>query len=228
VSKKTWIIFIVICVAVLGGLIILSRKDAVNVGSVDQSKLQAASTANGNIAEHVLGLPNGKVVLMEYGDYQCPYCGQAYSKVKSITTDYNSKITFIFRNFPLSSMHPNAKAAAAAAEAAGIQGKYWQMHDKLYETQSDWENASTENRTSQFVGYAKAIGIKDTDKFKADMASDAVNKKINFDLALGNKDKVSGTPAFFINGKQVSEEASSSVISGDGTAMRKALDELLK
>jgi protein-disulfide isomerase len=228
VSKKTWIIFIVICVAVLSGLIVLSRKDAVNVGSIDQSQIQAASPANGNIAEHVLDLPKSKVVLMEYGDYQCPYCGQAYSKVKTITTDYASKITFVFRNFPLSTMHPNAKAAAAAAEAAGLQGKYWEMHDRLYQTQSDWENASTENRTSQFVGYAKAIGIKDTDKFKADMASDAVNKKINFDLALGNKDKVSGTPAFFINGKQVSEEASSSVISGDGTAMRKALDELLK
>ena len=227
-SKKTWIIFAVICVVFLGGLIVLSRKDAVNVGSIDQTQFQAAAPANGNIADHVLGLPKSKVTLVEYGDFQCPYCGQAYPKVKSITTDYASKITFIFRNFPLSTMHPNAKAGAAAVEAAGLQGKYWQMHDKLYESQSEWENATTDNRTNQFISYAKTIGVKDIDKFKTDMASDAINKKINFDLALGNKAGVSGTPSFFINGKQVTEEESSSVISGtDGAAMRKALDAAL-
>lgn len=227
-NKKNWIIFTVICVAVLGGLVFLSQKDKVNVSSVDQTKLQTASTANGNIADHVLGLKESKVTLVEYGDYQCPYCGKAYPQVKDITDTYSSKITFVFRNFPLPTMHPNAKAAAAAAEAAGLQGKYWEMNDKLYTSQNDWQGASTENRTNQFVSYARAIGVKDIEKFKTDMASENISKKINFDLALGNKAGVTGTPTFYLNGQKVSEEASASVINGDGSVMKKAIDELLK
>jgi protein-disulfide isomerase len=230
VSKKTWIIFAVICVVVLGGLIVLSQKDKVDVSSVDQSKLQTASPANGNIADHVTDLPNSKVQLIEYGDFQCPYCGQAYPAVKKITTDYASKITFVFRNYPLSTLHPNAKAGAAAAEAAGLQGKYWEMHDKLYESQDEWSSLSTDDRTNKFTEYAKDIGVKDLNKFKTDMASDNVNKKIDFDLALGNKFGVTGTPTFELNGQKVSDDVASSVIStgGDGAAMRTAIDNLLK
>ena len=227
-SKKTWIIFAVICVVVLGGLIQLSRKNSVDVSNVDQTKIQAASAANGNIADHVTDLKDSKVVLVEYGDYQCPYCGEAYPQVKKITTDYASKITFVFRNYPLSTMHPNAKAAAAAAEAAGLQGKYWEMHDKLYESQNDWDTLSTDKRTNTFVSYAKEIGVKDLDKFKTDMAGNDVNKKINFDLALGNKAKVTGTPTFVLNGKTVPDDQSQSLISGDGSVMAKALDKALK
>lgn len=227
-SKKTWIIFAAICVVVLGGLVILSRKDQVNVSSVNQNKLQPANAANGNIADHVYGLPDSKVMLIEYGDFQCPYCGDAYPQVKKITTDYKSKITFVFRNYPLSTMHPNAKAAAAAAEAAGLQDKYWEMHDKLYESQSDWENLSTDKRTNVFVAYAQEVGVKDINKFKTDMADDDVNKKINFDLALGNKANVTGTPTFILNGEKVSDSVASSVINGDGSAMRTELDNALK
>ena len=227
-NKKTWIIFGVVCVVVLGGLIMLSRKDQPNVSNIDQTKIQTATTANGNIADHVYGLTKSKATLIEYGDFQCPYCGEAYPQVKSITTDYKAKITFVFRNYPLSSMHPNAKAAAAAAEAAGLQGKYWDMHDKLYTTQSDWDNLTTDKRTSAFVSYAKAVGVKDLNKFKTDMASDNVNQKINFDLALGNKFGVTGTPTFELNGKKVSDAVAASVISGDGSKMRSALDAALK
>jgi protein-disulfide isomerase len=228
VNKKTWIIFGVIVVAVLGGLVVLSRKDVVDVSSVDQTKLQSASTANGNIADHVTGLQNGKVTLIEYGDYQCPYCGNAYPQVKKITDDYASKITFVFRNYPLSSLHPNAKAGAAAAEAAGLQGKYWEMHDRLYTSQTDWSGLSTDVRTNKFIDYAKSIGVKDLDKFKADMADNNVGKKIDFDLALGNKFGVTGTPTFELNGKKVDDTTAASVISGDGSAMRTAIDKLLK
>lgn len=227
-SKKSWIIFIVITVAVLGGLVFLSRKDKADVADTDQNKIIAASTDNGNIADHVFGKKDSKVILIEYGDFQCPYCAQAHPKVKSVTEDYKDKVAFVFRNYPLATMHPNAKAAAAAAEAAGLQGKYWEIHDKLYELQNQWQSASTDARTSQFIQYAQAIGITDTDKFKADMSSSSVNKKINFDLALGNKAKVTGTPAFFINGKIVSQTVSSSIINGDGSELRKALDEALE
>lgn len=227
-NKKTWIIFGALVVLLLGGLIVLSRKDVVDVSNIDQTKLQPASTANGNIAEHVTGLQKSKVVLIEYGDYQCPYCGNAYPQVKKITDDYASKITFVFRNYPLSSLHPNAKAGAAAAEAAGLQGKYWEMHDKLYTSQTEWSNLSTDERTSKFVDYAKSIGVKDLNKFKTDMAAESVTKKIDFDLALGNKFGVTGTPTFELNGTKVDDTTAGSVISGDGSAMRTKLDELLK
>lgn len=227
-NKKTWIIFAVVCVVVLGGLVILSRKDSVNVSNVDQTKQQAATAASGNIADHVFGKADSKVTLIEYGDFQCPYCGQAYPQVKKVTEDYASKIAFIFRNYPLPTMHPNAKAAAAAAEAAGLQGKYWEMHNKLYETQNDWNNLSTDKRTDIFVSFAKEIGVKDTEKFKTDMSGQEVNKKINFDLALGNKAGVTGTPTFYLNGSKVSDDVSSSIINGDGSKLRTALDDLLK
>lgn len=227
-NKKTWIIFAVICVAVLGGLIAFSRKDSVNVSDIDQAKQQTASAANGNIADHVFGKADSKVTLIEYGDFQCPYCGQAHPQVKSVTEAYKDKIAFVFRNYPLPTMHPNAKAAAAAVEAAGLQGKYWEMNNKIYETQNDWNNLSTDKRTDIFVSFAKAVGVKDAEKFKADMSSQDVNKKINFDLALGNKAQVTGTPSFYLNGTKVTDEVSSSIINGDGSKLREALDNLLK
>ena len=227
-NKKTWIIFAVICVAVLGGLIAFSRKDSVNVSDIDQAKQQTASAANGNIADHVFGKADSKVTLIEYGDFQCPYCGQAHPQVKSVTEAYKDKIAFVFRNYPLPTMHPNAKAAAAAVEAAGLQGKYWEMNNKIYETQNDWNNLSTDKRTDIFVSFAKAVGVKDAEKFKADMSSQEVNKKINFDLALGNKAQVTGTPSFYLNGTKVTDEVSSSIINGDGSKLREALDNLLK
>lgn len=227
-SKKAWIIFTVICIAILGGLIVLSQKDKINVDKINQKNIQSASVSNGNIADHVFGDKNSKVRLIEYGDFQCPYCGEAYPKVKSVVSEYESKIAFIFRNYPIATLHPNAKAAAAAAEAAGLQGKYWEMHDKLYETQNDWSNTSIEKRTNYFVGYAKAIGVANLDKFTSDMASNAVNKKINFDLALGNKTGVTGTPAFYLDGKVLSDKVVSSIMSGDGSDFKKALDEALK
>ena len=226
-SKRAWIIFVVICIAVLGGLVVLSRKDKADVSSTDQNSVIAASTANGDIADHVIGLKDSKVILIEYGDFQCPYCGEAYPNIKKIAEDYKSKITFVFRNYPLATMHANAKSAAAAAEAAGLQGKYWEMHDKLYETQKDWESLSPEQRTDAYVNYAKAVGVTDIEKFKTDMGGNNVNKKINFDLALGNKVQVSGTPTFILKGEKVSEAASSSTISGNATEMRKAIDEAL-
>jgi len=125
VSRNTWIIFIVICVAILGGLIFLSRQDRADVGEVNTNSIVAASEANGNIGDHVYGSTEGKVLLIEYGDFQCPACASAYPILKEIKEEYKDDLTFIFRNNPITQIHPNAKAAAAAAEAAGLQGKYW-------------------------------------------------------------------------------------------------------
>lgn len=205
-SRNAWIIFAALCVAVLGGLIIVSRGNQINVSGVDETKIIAASAQNGNIADHVLGTTTGKATLIEYGDFQCPACKSAYPNVKDLTTTYKDQLVFIFRNLPLTSLHPNARAGAAAAEAAGLQGKYWEMHDMLYEQQDTWSTAATDQRTSYLVGYAKNIGVKDLDKFKSDLDSKTVSDKINFDLALAKKIGASATPTILLNGKQIESD----------------------
>jgi protein-disulfide isomerase len=204
VSKKAWIIFSAVCLVVLGGLVYQSNKDKVNVDNVATSTIQAANASNGNIAEHVYGNPKSKVVMIEYGDLQCPGCGSAYPIITPLTEKYKDQIVFIFRNFPLTQLHPNAMVAAAAAEAAGLQGKYWEMHHKLYENQSAWNTLSTDTRVDFFVEYARSLGLN-TATFKTDLNSPAVSQKIAYDQALGRKDNVTGTPTFFVDGKQVTE-----------------------
>jgi protein-disulfide isomerase len=215
VSTKAWIIFVTVCVFILGGLVFVARKDQVNVSSVDQSKVLAASAASGNIADHVFGDKSGKTILIEYGDFQCPACGSAYPNIKDLTEHYKDKLTFIFRNNPLTTIHPNARAGAAAAEAAGLQGKYWEMHNVLYENQDAWSSASVDKRGTYFVDYAKQVGVKDLDKFKKDMDGKVVNDKINYDLALGKKVPVDGTPLILLNGKKVESDVWSDKVKFD-------------
>lgn len=227
-SKKTWIIFIVVCLAIFGGLIYISKSNKVDVSKINDSKVLTANKDSGDIADHVFGKADSKVVLVEYGDFQCPYCGQAYPKLKTLSQDYKDKIAFVFRNNPIPSLHPNAKAAAAAAEAAGLQGKYWEMHDKLYETQNDWSTLDTNTRTDKYVEYAKAVGIADLNKFRTDMGLEKVNAKINFDLSLGIKAGVTGTPTFVLNGQKISDDLGTNIISGNGKDFRAAIDKALQ
>lgn len=222
-SKKAWIIFVVICVAVLGSLVYASRKDKVDVGDIDQNKIIAASTANGNIADHVFGNKDSKVVLIEYGDFQCPACGSAYPNLKEVSEKFKDKIAFVFRNNPLTSIHPNARAGSAAAEAAGLQGKYWEMHDILYEKQNEWSAADADKRLTFFESYAEQAGIKDMAKFRTDMASKAVNSKIDYDLALGKKIPVTGTPTILLEGKKIESD-----VWGDVDKLTKTVEDALK
>lgn len=146
---------------------------------------------------HTLG--TGKVQVVEFGDYQCPACGQAYPITKQILSEYGDKITFVFRNFPLPQLHPNAEAGAEAAEAANAQGKFWEMHDMLYENQDSWSDVS--DPTDIFVSYASTLGL-DTAKFKKDITSKAYDKYIQSDVSDGYSLGITGTPTFYINGKQ--------------------------
>jgi protein-disulfide isomerase len=200
VSKKAWIIFASVCFALLVVLVYISSKDKVDVNGVNLNAIQAASQQSGNIADHVFGKKDSKVLFVEYGDYQCPGCGNAYPNVKTVTDKYQGQIAFVFRNFPLTTLHPNAEAAAAAAEAAGLQGKYWEMHDKLYENQSSWENLSVTDRANFFEAFAKDLGLNAT-QFMNDMGGQKVTQKISFDIALGQKANISATPSFFLDGK---------------------------
>jgi len=136
--------------------------------------------------------------LVEYGDYECPICEAYYQPVKQAVAKYSGDIHFQFRNLPLTSIHPNAFAAARAAEAAGLQDKFWQMHDKLYENQNDWVSSSSP--LDIFTTYATAIGLN-VSQFKTDYASSKVNDAINADLAAFAKTgQEQATPTFYMDG----------------------------
>lgn len=228
-NKIGWIIFSAVVVLILGGLIVWTRlaNPPIDLAGVENNSIVAASEQNGNIADHVTGSDTKKVMFIEYGDFQCPSCGGAYPNVKSLIDEYGKDVTFVFRNFPLTSLHPNARAAAAVAEAAGLQGKYWEMHDKLYETQNDWNSLDATKRTTIFSQYAASLGL-DTAKFEADLSSKQVTQKINFDMALGKSVDVAATPTFFLNGQKVDETTASGIVKGDTTAIKDKLDALIK
>lgn len=227
-SKVAWIIFGSVIVLVFGGLIVYSRSTnpSVDVSSTDTNSIIAASDANGQIGEHVFGKADSKVILVEYSDFQCPSCGGAYPQLKSVTEEYKDKIAFVYRNFPLTTVHQNARVAAGAVEAAGLQGKYWQMHDLVFETQSDWSTLTGTNRTDKFTEYATKLGLN-KDTFLKDIAGTAVNKKISFDQAIGKKIGVSATPTFYLNGEKLPSAAASAVVQGSTTELKALLDKKL-
>ena len=216
-SKKAWIIFVAICVGVLGILVMTSNTKKVDVSSVDSNAVVKASDDNGNIADHVFGKADSKVVLIEYGDYQCPGCKSAYPTAKSLSEKYKDQMAFVFRNFPLTSIHPNAKAAASAAEAAGLQGKFWEMHDELYESQDSWKSLTSSTRGEYFKSLATKQGV-DAGKYDTDYTNENVNKKIAFDLELGKKAGVSGTPTFYLNGKIIDQYVKDGALVSANTA----------
>ncbi len=177
----------------------------VGVVALTGNKTAAPGSKSGTLTQHVEGNGKSGVTLVEYGDYQCPYCQQYYPIVKQVEAEFNDQIKLQFRNFPLVSLHHNAFAAARAAEAAALQNKFWEMHDVLYENNdpngaSGWVAATDPN--TYFDQFATQIGLNLT-KFKADFSSSQVNDLINADEAEGNKLGVTGTPTFFLNGKQI-------------------------
>lgn len=140
-----------------------------------------------------------KVTVVEFGDYQCPACGAAYPITKHMLSDYSGRINFVFRNFPLP-QHQYAQLAAEVAEEAGDQGKFWQMHDKLYETQNDWANSN--QPLDLFIGYAKDLGLNIT-KFQADVTANKFSSRLRNDQNDGNSLGINQTPTFFINGQEL-------------------------
>lgn len=207
-STKAWIIFTAVCVIVFSGLVIWSARDRVDVSKIDTNKLQSKSGSSGKIGDHVFGNTKAKVILIEYGDFQCPGCGSAHPIVKTLSEKYKDEVAFVFRNFPLTQIHPNARAAAAAVEAAGMQGKYWEMHNLVFENQTEWSNASATDRGELFASYAQRAGL-DKKSFNAILKDESVliNKKIDFDRALGSKLGVNSTPTFYLNGKKLSSDS---------------------
>jgi protein-disulfide isomerase len=144
------------------------------------------------------GSPTAKVTLVEYSDFQCPACKAYYPVVKQLQKDYGDRLHFVYRFFPLENIHKNAAVSAEAGYAASKQGKFWEMHDKLFETQDSW--APLPDPTDTFVGYAKDLGLN-VDQFKKDYSSDTAQKFVNDSYQTALNMGLQGTPSFFLNGK---------------------------
>lgn len=142
--------------------------------------------------DHTSGAENAPLTLVEYGDFQCPHCRNAYPIVKQLQRQLGEQLRFVFRNFPLTQIHPEAEHAAEAAEAAGAQGAFWQMHDRLFERQFALDDDS-------LVEYARELGL-DADRLQGELAAGAHRAKVRDDFMSGVKSGVNGTPTFFING----------------------------
>jgi protein-disulfide isomerase len=166
-------------------------------GKSKDSTAETNSTNTAAVSNHTKG--TGTVSLVEYGDFQCPACGQFYPLVDEVLKKFEGKVTFTFKNNPLDTIHRNARAAHRAAEAAALQGKFFEMYDQLYKNQSTWSEIS--NPVPVFESYASSLSL-DLAKFKTDFASQAVNDTINADLSEGkSKYKVDSTPTFVLNGQ---------------------------
>lgn len=230
-SKTTGIILGVI-VALFGGLltwyIIHSQSNVVDYSQYDAAKIIPADKNNGEIAEHVSGKADSPVVLVEYGDLQCPGCATAMPRVSQLKEEYGDRVAFVFRHYLLQ-YHPNARAAATALESAGLQGYFWEMLDTLYANQAIWGEETGAMRTDAFANLFSGVAGDDADidKFKADLNSENIEKKISFDNNLGIKlSQVSSTPAFYVNGKNI-DITNAQTEDAFMNALRGALDEAL-
>jgi protein-disulfide isomerase len=144
--------------------------------------------------DHIQGPADAPVTLIEYGDYECPYCGAAYPIVKAVQSRMGERLRFVFRNFPITTAHPHAEQAAEAAEAAGAQGSFWEMHDLLYEQQKRLEDGDLR-------GYAEHVGL-DVERFDTELSEHVHAERVHEDFLSGVRSGVNGTPTFYINGSR--------------------------
>lgn len=167
---------------------------------------QAVLGGKGNKGEpgadppHMRNNSDRKIVVEEFGDFQCPRCSVVYGELKKVENEFGDKITVIFRQMPLTSIHKFAYDAARAAEAAGMQGKFWEMHDMLYEKQKDW--SILPDARPEFSRYAQQLGLE-VARFQNDMTSPMVNSRVALDVRRAESLRVSGTPTIYVNGKMV-------------------------
>ena len=212
--------FIIIALVLIAGVVAVivftrSRGGNGNAGAfVTNQQTQPTSAASSATPQSSPNAPAGltkpnvkvssPVVLEEYGDYQCPPCGMLHPVLKQIEHEYGDQLRVVFRHYPLTKIHKNAMMAAQAAEAARNQGKFSQMHDRLYGTQNAWKDLPDARPT--FIGYARELGLN-VERFSREMDSPEVQQRIASDMQRGSGVGVSGTPTVFIEGQMLRFEA---------------------
>ncbi len=212
--KNKWVwglgALLILCFVVIG---LSSRGSSTSsaIGSTDLSKYPVTAS------DHILGNLNAKVIVVEYGDFQCPACASYASLLKQTFQMYKGDVAIVFRHYPLVEIHNNAIAGAMAAEAASLQGKFFEMLDTLYANQNDW--ATSARPEEKYLIYAKAIGL-DTNKFQADLKSSVSENIVKVGREQAKALGLSGTPSLFINGKLIPLPAS-------GAEFQKTIDDAL-
>jgi protein-disulfide isomerase len=195
-----FVIVALVALATIGSGAMLYRAKRPHVSAIPEDKtLSGKSDAE---SPHIRGNPNAPVTLEEYGDFQCPPCGMFAAFLGQLEKEYDSRLRIVFRNFPLK-MHEHAREAALAAEAAGLQGRFWEMHDVLYREQDAW--SKTPNVRELFESYAGTIGL-DLDKFKKDMDSEQTKARVEADRQRGESLGIQITPTLFINNQPVDQK----------------------
>jgi protein-disulfide isomerase len=194
-----FVIVAVVALATIGSGAMLYRAKRPQVLSIPENKMLGKGETE---SAHVRGNPDASVTLEEYGDFQCPPCGMFAAFLQQLEKEYDSRLRFVFRNFPLS-MHEHAREAALAAEAAGLQGRFWEMHDVLYREQEAWTKAP--NVRELFESYAGTIGL-DLDKFRKDMDGEEVKARVDADRQRGESLGIQITPTLFINNQPLDRE----------------------
>lgn len=184
-KKHFWKIVLATAVVLMGGSIIYAQ--------------YASTKANEGVtlSPHVKGNPDAAVVLTEYGDFQCPACAQFHPLVKDLVAQYGDSIAFEYKHFPLVAIHPFAVPAAKAAEAAGVQGKFFEMHDKLFENQNSWSRSAAPQ--AFFVKYAEEIGL-DVPLFKQHMRASLIDDHVSSQFSEAQEKGLTSTPSFLLNG----------------------------
>lgn len=212
------IIIVIVLLATLGGALWLMQPGDANGSRPDARAAQNRTQGDSaNLARpgaddappaHVRGAANAPVKFEEFADFQCPTCGAMHAVVKQLVEKYPTQVSVAFRNFPLRGLHKHASEAARAAEAAGMQNKFWEMHDKLYENQKEW--SEPDDARTIFIGYAKSLGL-DVQKFTEDMDSSVVAMRIIADERRGATLGITATPTFFVNGRELRFEQSNTL-----------------
>ena len=196
---KEYIIFGIIIAVIIGGFVFVGVKFGKNSG-FEASVLPVNAISD---SDWIKGNKESKITLIEYSDFQCPACVSYYPIIKQVIDSYGDKLVFAYRHFPLS-QHKNAELAAITAEAAGRQGKFWEMHDAIFNNQKEWSENS--NAKELFIKYAGDISLN-IEQLKSDMTSEELKNKVKSDLNSGISAGVNSTPTFFLNGKKISPQS---------------------
>lgn len=210
----------VLAVALLGVAtyaVIDGNNKATDFSKYDFNSIIEPSADNGEIGDHVKGDKEAPVLVFEYADYQCPGCASINPRVNKAIEEAEGKLAVVYRSYLLA-YHQNGTAAASAAEAAGLQGYWKEYANELFANQSDWETLSGSERTAYFEKLFIQVseGKGDADKFKQDLASEQVKKKIDFDMGIGKRIDIEGTPAFYVDGQLIKwGDAGSVTVNGE-------------
>lgn len=198
-SAVIWSVFGLAIIGMLYGLAKLGTQTAANPGA--GTILNVAV----NASDRVKGSASAPHTVVEYSDFQCPACKAYEPMIQQLVKENPDKVRLVYRHYPLRSIHANAQAAAEAAEAANKQGKFWEMHEMLFNTQTDW--SSLRDPRSKFEEYARSLGLN-VEQFKTDSKGDEARNKIDADYQSGTQSGVQGTPTFFLDGKMITSPQS--------------------